>query len=263
MIIPHENSVRFELDRRKFQELCALQYNLREIAVAFDTTESALERAIRREYHRDPWAVMQQERLPGITRLRHKAWQLALLQGSVPMMIFLSKMFLGLSDKGPPKRPTPPVKKEPPLDLSRLTDEQFDELEQLARKIRRVGRPVVNPRREAILLRELEEADSGQTPRDLADEDTVLDLSRLTDAELDRLEELVEIAHYGNPSPPAAPAPPELPDTPPGNTAISSTSPDEAQRAGAPPADRPASLALGQDAPADDDGHANEPAPHS
>ena len=86
----HENHLKIEFDRKKFEELCALQYQLREIPVEFETSQATLERAIRRHYHRDPWTVVQQRRVPGIIQLRLQARQLA-HQGNASLLIFLSK----------------------------------------------------------------------------------------------------------------------------------------------------------------------------
>ncbi len=87
-----------EIRWAEVDKLAQLQCTLEEIAWFFDFSVDTLARAIKRVHKMHPRDYLEQKRSKGRTKLRVKQMQVA-LAGSVPMLIFLGKQYLGQSDK--------------------------------------------------------------------------------------------------------------------------------------------------------------------
>lgn len=89
---------RKEIDWQQFEKLCGIHCTLTEIAAWFSVSEDTIERSVKRQY-RAPFAeIYRQKQSLGKTSLRRKMFETA-MNGSVTMMIWLSKQMLGYSDK--------------------------------------------------------------------------------------------------------------------------------------------------------------------
>lgn len=107
-----------------------MQCTLREIASFFGCTEKTIETHVKREYHLNFYEVFAQKRIQGFISLHRQIWQSA-LGGQPALLIFLAKQYLGMSDKVEVVTPQQPGTCPETMDLSRLTDEQLEQLEHL------------------------------------------------------------------------------------------------------------------------------------
>lgn len=87
-----------EIDWVQFEKLCGIHCTLAEISSWFSCSEDTIERAVKRQYQSDFADVYKQKKSLGRISLRRKMFETA-MNGSIPMMIFLSKQMLGYSDK--------------------------------------------------------------------------------------------------------------------------------------------------------------------
>ena len=85
------------LNREQFENLCAIQCSLLEIANFFDVDKDTVNAWCKREYGKGFSEVFNLKRTKGFTSLRHRQFQLA--EKNVAMAIFLGKNYLGQSDK--------------------------------------------------------------------------------------------------------------------------------------------------------------------
>ena len=118
-----------EIDWEEFEALCAIQATLREMAIVFGCSEDTIQRAVKKHYKENFSVVFGEKRLRRFVSLRRRIWQSA-LNGNVTLLIFLAKQYLGMADQVVVKLPGQPPHRDKP-DLSRLTDEQLDQLEWL------------------------------------------------------------------------------------------------------------------------------------
>ena len=86
-----------QISREQFENLCAIQCSLLEIANFFDVDNKTIEAWCRREYDMGFSEVFKIKRTKGFISLRHRQFQLA--EKNVAMSIFLGKNYLGQSDK--------------------------------------------------------------------------------------------------------------------------------------------------------------------
>jgi hypothetical protein len=89
---------RIQIDWKKFDDLCADQCTLREIASAFDCSEDTIERAVKRTYKVNFAEYFSLKRCRGFISLRRKQMELA-LSGDKTMLIWLGKQYLGQAEK--------------------------------------------------------------------------------------------------------------------------------------------------------------------
>lgn len=87
-----------ELDREQFEALCGMLCTEEEIAGFFKVSVDTVERWCKREYGKKFCEVFKIFSDTGKVSLR-RAQFAAAMSGSVPMMIFLGKNYLGQSDK--------------------------------------------------------------------------------------------------------------------------------------------------------------------
>lgn len=86
-----------EIDRKQFENLCALQCTKQEICFFFDVTDKTLESWCKRTYDQGFSDVFRQKRCGGFISLRRNQFKLA--EKNTAMAIFLGKNYLGQSDK--------------------------------------------------------------------------------------------------------------------------------------------------------------------
>lgn len=87
-----------EIDKEDFEKLCGFQCTLIEIAGWFDCSEDTIERWCKSTYSATFADVFKQKRQPGLISVRRKQYEVA-LAGSIPMLIWLGKQYLGQTDK--------------------------------------------------------------------------------------------------------------------------------------------------------------------
>lgn len=87
---------RVEVDRKQFENLCALQCTLEEIASVFDCSGDTIERWCRREYGQSFAEVFAIKRGGGKIALRRAQFQLA--QKNAAMAIWLGRQYLGQTE---------------------------------------------------------------------------------------------------------------------------------------------------------------------
>ena len=88
---------RIQIDRGIFENLCALQCTLEDIAGCFGCSHDTIERWCRREYRRNFAEIFEEKRGKGRISLRRTQWKLA--ERSPAMAIFLGKNYLGQTDR--------------------------------------------------------------------------------------------------------------------------------------------------------------------
>ena len=89
---------RIEIDKKRFEELCASQATLEDIASDFGCSEDTIERWVKREYKKPFADIFPLKRKKGLNSLRARMYQIA-MDGNVTMLIYLSKNWLGMTDK--------------------------------------------------------------------------------------------------------------------------------------------------------------------
>lgn len=89
---------RIEINWEEVDKLCFIQCSRREVASWFDCSEETIERACEREKGCDFVTYFEQKRGRGKISLRRKMFDVA-MSGDKVMMIWLSKQYLGMSDK--------------------------------------------------------------------------------------------------------------------------------------------------------------------
>lgn len=88
---------KIEIDKNKFEALCALQCTQIEIAEQFHVCEDTLNKWCKDTYGITYSEVFRQKRQPGFTSLRRRMYESS--KNSTAMQIFLAKNWLGMSDK--------------------------------------------------------------------------------------------------------------------------------------------------------------------
>ena len=87
-----------KIDWEQFDRLCLIQCTLEEIASFFDCSADTIERAVKREHGVTFAEHFGQKRGKGKISLRRAMWTKA-IEGNPTMMIWLSKNYLGMTDK--------------------------------------------------------------------------------------------------------------------------------------------------------------------
>ena len=118
-----------KIDLVELEKLCGMQCTDEEVAAFFGVSTRTIERRRRVERFR---GVMERAKAKGRVSVRRNLFRLA-SGGNVAAAIFLAKNLLGYRDvlsnehSGPNGGPIP-------IDLSKLSDEDLEQLEQLANK---------------------------------------------------------------------------------------------------------------------------------
>ncbi len=110
--MPKNGRPKIQIDWKRFEECCAAQCTLREIADYFNCSQMTIERKVKEHYHCGFVDIFKRRRQKGLMSLRVSLFKMAEKQPSVA--IFLAKNWLGMSDKteiaGPEGQPImPPV----------------------------------------------------------------------------------------------------------------------------------------------------------
>ncbi len=95
---PQLGNLRIEIDFGILERLCVIQCTLAEVAAFFAVSEDTIERRVKEEYgvkFADYYAT---KKGAGKAALRRKMFDLA-EEGNVTLLIWLSKNYLGMSDK--------------------------------------------------------------------------------------------------------------------------------------------------------------------
>lgn len=87
-----------EIKWDNFDKLCVMQCTKQEIATFFECSDDTINRACKREKHMTFAAYFDQKRQNGKISLRRKMYEMA-LAGDRVMLIWLSKNYLGMSEK--------------------------------------------------------------------------------------------------------------------------------------------------------------------
>ena len=85
------------IDWKQFEQQCALQCTLREIADYFNCSEDTIERHVREHYNSGFAETFKRRRQTGLISLRVNLFNLAKKDGRVA--VFLAKNWLGMADK--------------------------------------------------------------------------------------------------------------------------------------------------------------------
>lgn len=93
-----------KINKEIFENLCHIQCTRNEIAATFGVSKETLLRWCKETYGTDFETIFAEKREVGKQALRHKIFQAAMKggkngTGDTTMMIFLSKNYLGMSDK--------------------------------------------------------------------------------------------------------------------------------------------------------------------
>jgi hypothetical protein len=89
---------KIQIDWDKLDQFCAYQATLREIAAWFKCSEDTIERLCHSEKGQTFAEYFSQKRTPGLLSLRSKMFNMA-MNGDKTMLIWLSKQYLGMSEK--------------------------------------------------------------------------------------------------------------------------------------------------------------------
>lgn len=87
---------KINIDWKAFEDYCAVQCTLREIADYFDCSEKTIERKVKGHYGCPFGDVFKRKRQKGLMSLRANLFRLSEKQGNVA--IFLAKNWLGMKD---------------------------------------------------------------------------------------------------------------------------------------------------------------------
>lgn len=135
--MPKGGRPRKEIDKRTFENLCAIQSTLEEICAVFECTPKTLETWCKREYGDTFYKVFSEKRCRGFISLRRAQFQKAIDEKNTAMQIFLGKNWLGQSDKQDVK--LSPVEINSSYDLSSLTEEELLQLRGILGKAKSNG----------------------------------------------------------------------------------------------------------------------------
>ena len=97
VIVMSKGRPKIDIDWEEFEDQCAMQCTLREIADHFNCSQMTIERKVKEQYNCCFVDVFKRKRQKGLMSLRAGLFELAKKQGNVA--IFLAKNWLGMSDK--------------------------------------------------------------------------------------------------------------------------------------------------------------------
>lgn len=82
----------------QFEELCAIQCTIKEIAAVLSVSESTVRRWCKKTYGKTFDEIAEEKRQAGLVSLRRMQHMVA-MDGSVPMLVWLGKNYLNQTDK--------------------------------------------------------------------------------------------------------------------------------------------------------------------
>ena len=88
----------YEIDKEQFEKLCGIQATKAEICAWFRVSDSTVERWVHKNYGEPFEDIRRKKSEIGKVGLRRAMFQKA-LDGNVPLLIWLSKQYLGMSEK--------------------------------------------------------------------------------------------------------------------------------------------------------------------
>ena len=130
---PRAGSKAIRIDLTELEKLCALQCTDSEVAAFFEVSARTIERRRKKSAFAE---AMERGRARGRLSLRRSLWGLA-VKGNPAANIFLAKNLLGYRDVLSNEHSGPdggPIAIDGRPDLSRLSDEEFDQLQKLIDK---------------------------------------------------------------------------------------------------------------------------------
>ena len=120
---------RANIDKRTFENLCAIQSTITEICSVLECTPKTLETWCKREYGgKTFYKVFSEKRCRGYISLRRAQFQKAIDEKNTAMLIFLGKNWLGQSDKQDLKlsgSKDDPLQINHQYDLSALSEQEL------------------------------------------------------------------------------------------------------------------------------------------
>lgn len=90
---------RKEIDERVFRSLCKIQCTQEEICLVLEVTDKTLDRWCKRTFHAGYSETYKRLSMDGKMSLRRAMFEKATKDRNTTMMIWLSKQYLGMSDK--------------------------------------------------------------------------------------------------------------------------------------------------------------------
>lgn len=90
---------RKEIDERVFRSLCKIQCTQEEICLVLEVTDKTLDRWCKRTFHTGYSETYKRLSMDGKMSLRRAMFEKATKDRNTTMMIWLSKQYLGMSDK--------------------------------------------------------------------------------------------------------------------------------------------------------------------
>jgi len=119
-----------EINWKEFEALCSIQATPREIASCFHCSDDAIENRVKRQYRGNFSDILAEKRQRGFISLRRQLWRSA-IRGNAALLIFLAKQYLGTADQVAVTTPKEGDREDQPIDLSRRSDAELDQLESI------------------------------------------------------------------------------------------------------------------------------------
>lgn len=139
---------RIEIDKRTFENLCAIQSTMKEMCSVFECNHKTLEAWCKREYGGETfYQVFSKKRRRGFVSLRRAQFQKAIDEKNTAMLIFLGKNWLGQSDKQDVKllgSKKNPLRIDCKYDLSSLSEQELLTLRGILMKAETNGKTADN-----------------------------------------------------------------------------------------------------------------------
>lgn len=134
---------RKEIDKRTFENLCAIQSTITEMCAIFECDSKTLENWCKREYGMNFSQVFKEKRCKGFISLRRAQFQKAIDEKNTAMLIFLGKNWLGQSDRQEVKLDSP-LQVSSGYDLSNLSEQELLNLREILVKAKQNGQTTDN-----------------------------------------------------------------------------------------------------------------------
>ena len=127
-----------EIDKRTFENLCAIQSTITEMCAVFECDPKTLENWCKREYGTNFSIIFREKRCKGFISLRRAQFQKAIEEKNTAMLIFLGKNWLGQSDRQEVKLDSQ-LQVSSGYDLSNLSEQELMNLREILLKAKQNG----------------------------------------------------------------------------------------------------------------------------